>query len=704
MKMRAFQVVLCLLFTGFNKSFSQTNAPVNNYYALYPQNGSKYVSVKNNIIIKYRSNINNAIPENIKIDLEGTKSGNHSGKTVIKQSYKTIIFKPFKPFAPNEKVTVTLFNHKVKLLEYRFITSPLKEPIPIPQNVYDDVTGDYPEPANTLHNRDTLIPSYLNNLPDDFPYFKITENDNPGAGKYFLNSGTRDTNRACYNLIIDTSGFPVFFQRFPDFHKEYFFVYHPANGLMTYYDYQTYKFVALDSAFNFVRYYESQNGYQTDIHELLIRPDNSFWLLSYDPEPVDMSQIYPGGCASAIVIGLIIQHIDQDNNVLFQWSSWDHFNILDADTGMVDLTSCLVDYVHGNALDIDSYGNILLSSRHLCEITKIDGQTGNIIWRWGGNNNQFTFVNDTTPFKAQHDIRVHNDNRFTLFDNGNTKNPEFSRAVEYELDENLMKATLIIDYRKQNPPDFTPFMGSFQKLNQEGFLTGWAANWEKYVLTQYDNYGNTIFDIESIDTFELVSYRAQKTTWETSRFRFEADTLDFGTQIKIGDSLELTTPVINCLNEPFTINGFYSTDSVFSLSTPLPVIINGNSTVDMTIKFKPRDEIPVSAAFYVYYQNDTLRIANQILVTGGGILDNTNNTEYFDGINIFPNPASSSFTVSTSNNGKILSVEIYSLAGKKTKFLKPLKNEVTITGLNSGVYVVKVSTGNRVKTKKIIVR
>lgn len=86
----------------------------------------------------------------------------------------------------------------------------------------------------------------------------------------------------------------------------------------------------------------------------------------------------------------IIQELDQSKNVVFQWRSWDHFRITDATHE--DLTAALVDYVHANALEVDNDGNILLSSRHLDEITKIDRQTGNIIWRldggtWPGREN-----------------------------------------------------------------------------------------------------------------------------------------------------------------------------------------------------------------------------------------------------------------------------------------------------------------------------
>ncbi len=41
------------------------------------------------------------------------------------------------------------------------------------------------------------------------------------------------------------------------------------------------------------------------------------------------------------------------------------------------------------------------------EITKIDRNTGDIIWRFGpqAKNNMFTFLNDTVGFSYPHDIQ-----------------------------------------------------------------------------------------------------------------------------------------------------------------------------------------------------------------------------------------------------------------------------------------------------------
>ena len=78
-----------------------------------------------------------------------------------------------------------------------------------------------------------------------------------------------------------------------------------------------------------------------------------------------------------------------------------------------------------NAIDVDTDGHILLSSRNTSEVTKINRDTGEIIWRLGGTHNQFTYVNDPlTGPRNQHAIRAVGTNRYTLFDNGNVHSPQ----------------------------------------------------------------------------------------------------------------------------------------------------------------------------------------------------------------------------------------------------------------------------------------
>jgi hypothetical protein len=129
-----------------------------------------------------------------------------------------------------------------------------------------------------------------------------------------------------------------------------------------------------------------------------------------------MSQLVSGGNPNATVIGNTVQELDENHNVVFEWRSWDNFEITDA--VHENLTNNTIDYVHMNSIAIDYDSNIVISSRHLSEVTKINRKTGEIMWRFGGENNQFTLVNDTYGISYQHDARPvpGKPDQYTIFD------------------------------------------------------------------------------------------------------------------------------------------------------------------------------------------------------------------------------------------------------------------------------------------------
>ncbi|MBK6877833.1 MAG: hypothetical protein IPG99_15640 [Ignavibacteria bacterium] len=88
----------------------------------------------------------------------------------------------------------------------------------------------------------------------------------------------------------------------------------------------------MDSNYNVVDSFFTGNGYETDLHDLRLLSNGNALLMSYDVKIIDMSQIVPGGQKAAEVTGLIIQEVDPQRNVVFQWRSWDHFQITDADS------------------------------------------------------------------------------------------------------------------------------------------------------------------------------------------------------------------------------------------------------------------------------------------------------------------------------------------------------------------------------------
>ena len=81
------------------------------------------------------------------------------------------------------------------------------------------------------------------------------------------------------------------------------------------------------------------------------------------------------------------------------------------------------------------------------DVTKINRSTGDIMWRLGGTQNDFTLVGDTYFFSGHHDIRRLDNGHVTIFDN-NDGTANYSRVVEYDLDEVNMIATLVWQYER----------------------------------------------------------------------------------------------------------------------------------------------------------------------------------------------------------------------------------------------------------------
>ena len=142
------------------------------------------------------------------------------------------------------------------------------------------------------------------------------------------------------------------------------------------------------------------------------------------------------------------------------------------------------------------------------EITKIDRTTGNTIWRMGGKNNQFTFVNDSIGYSHQHAIRRLANGNFTLFDNGNFHTPAFSRALEYQVDEVNKTATLVWQYRN-NPDYVSAAMGYVQRLSNGNTLIGWGDC--STTVTEVTSGGKKVYEMSLPN--EVVSYRAYRYQW-----------------------------------------------------------------------------------------------------------------------------------------------------------------------------------------------
>ena len=325
--------------------------------------------------------------------------------------------------------------------------------------------------------------------------YTINNNTNPSDGNIFLKTVGQGGGKPV--MILDKNGEVLFSENMGM--KGWAWGVNENNHL-TYFDRNSFGWFVKDSLNNVVDSVYAQNGYTADNHDFLALPNGNYILFCYDMQPYPMDNIVAGGSPNAMVEGLVIQELDSNHNVIFQWESWDHFNV--TDNTYLDLTSDIIAFIHANAIDIDYDENLLISSRNIDEITKIDRTSGEIIWRWGGSQNEFEFVNDY-PFTHQHCIKSLGDNRYLLFDNGNfssqyTGKSNVSRAVEYELNLDEMTATKVWEFVH---PDllFSPSISSVQRLNNGNTLINFGnlslIN-RGAVITEVNQKNEIIFELE----------------------------------------------------------------------------------------------------------------------------------------------------------------------------------------------------------------
>ncbi len=366
----------------------------------------------------------------------------------------------------------------------------------------DPVYALSPEPPTDLGmNSDSL--------PSDFPVLIPTTGGHTAMGRIFIASFEATYYQSTvmpYLMILNNDGTPFWYRKLTgnglDFKVQ-------PTGLLTYYDGSKHLFYGLDSSYAIVDSFMCGDGYTTDLHDCWLLPNGHALLIACDTQQRDLSGLVKDGNPQSQVIGAVIQEIDKAKNVVFQWSSFDYFSFEDA--VHENFTAKYLDYVHANSITQDTDGNLILSSRHLDEITKINRETGAIIWRMGGQHNEFTFLNDTLGFSHQHAVRRTTSGTITLLDNGNYHPVPNSRALEYRVDEQAKTCELVWQYHHK-PEIQATAMGNVQRLPNGNTLISWGLARSAPALTEV--YPDASVAYELLISTPNSSYRAFRSTWD----------------------------------------------------------------------------------------------------------------------------------------------------------------------------------------------
>lgn len=518
MSYRTFFKVALLLLISVNISYANVDITYTS-----PKDGAKHLRPEETIIISANEFVNENTLDNNKIEVTGKLQSDYPGNTSLSIDGKTIIFKSKSNFLYTDTITVrvnvgiqTQNGANIQPLTFEFTIRKLAGHAERYDSFAEEFWGlsGYRAPREY----DFHYSHFNDSLPVDFPQINILNSGNPSYGRlFFANFNLRDFQgnnghdpgehritgaiKHPYLIIAENSGETYYYKRINryavDFKKT-------SDGNLSYYDHTREKYYIMDTNFVTIDSIRCGNGYSTDNHELIILDNGHILIMSYDEVPLDMSLIVPGGNPNALVTGLVIQELDRDKKVVFQWRSWDDIEITEATHE--NLTHGRIDYVHGNSIEQDYDGNLIVSMRHTDQIVKINRETGEIMWRLGGIMNEFTFLNDTLGFYHQHDARRVAPGRITLFDNGNFHSPPYSRAIEYELDEVNKTAKLVWQF-DHNKELFAFAMGNAQRLPNGNTLIGWGTAAIPN-MTEVDPNGNIVFELAMGDS--LWSYRAFK--------------------------------------------------------------------------------------------------------------------------------------------------------------------------------------------------
>lgn len=164
------------------------------------------------------------------------------------------------------------------------------------------------------------------------------------------------------------------------------------------------------------------------------------------------------------------------------------------------------DYFHINSVDKDSEGNYLISARDACSVHKINGTSGEIIWRLGGTKSDFK-LGDNVKFCFQHHARYVSKSDdgakevISLYDNSahgtedgrgrEVHTHPFSQGKIIEVNTETWEAKIVQAFQ---PPEghnlLSKSQGSTQLLPNGNVIVNWGS---EGALTEYRADGTPIF-------------------------------------------------------------------------------------------------------------------------------------------------------------------------------------------------------------------
>ncbi|MGM9753119.1 MAG: aryl-sulfate sulfotransferase [Candidatus Cryptobacteroides sp.] len=189
--------------------------------------------------------------------------------------------------------------------------------------------------------------------------------------------------------------------------------------------------------------YADENFVENIHHEVKNFDDGTFAVLAKYVKPfyIELYDDYIDYWGESINI------FDLQGNRLFTWNNFDE--LTPSNAPYIDYDPSSQDYLHGNSIEKDSNGDYYLTLNVLTELWKIDGKTGEVIYRLGEHGNVtmtgetpelYVSVMDPSAFMVGgvHSAVALAPDRILLLNNGKEK--KISRAVVVNIDPEMRTA------------------------------------------------------------------------------------------------------------------------------------------------------------------------------------------------------------------------------------------------------------------------
>lgn len=455
------------------------------------------------------------------VAVEGSRSGAHVGRLTALPGGRGTAFSSERPFAAGERVSVTArlsspaagtASGAPNATQLRFsftVAAPPPSATTSSKNAgataatAQTSSGNQASqpPTQSFHSQPNLHP----------PIVKMSGHDpDRSSGDIFVDAQNAPQNGP---MILDSDGRLVWFDPLGDGYSAFNFRVQTYAGrpVLTFWKGQVSsghgagEDLILNRSYQMLATVHASEGYQSDLHEFEITPEDTALITAYQPVKADLSSV--GGPRDGAVFDCIAQEIDiRTGQLLWEWHALGHVPLSASYTGK-PTADTPYDYFHMNSIQQLPDGNLLISARNTWAVYEIDRDTGKIIWTLGGKESSFK-LGSGVRFEWQHDARMHPDGTVTLFDDAASPQEQSqSRAIQLTLDMSARRASLARSYT-HTPPLLAASQGNVQVLSNANVFVGWGA---ASSFSEHTPSGAQVFSGSFPGTIQ--SYRAYRSPW-----------------------------------------------------------------------------------------------------------------------------------------------------------------------------------------------